>query len=78
MSPLSSSKNTISTRSSHFCSQPRRNAAFGCQSAWSTAKQAFATLSQLRNIDSKRLVMKIMHIEQNALDAITAVTRLPS
>jgi len=25
-------------------------------------KQAFATLSQLRNIDSKRLVKKIVHL----------------
>ena len=33
-------------------------------------KQAFATLSQLRNIDSKRLVMKITHIEQDALEVI--------
>ena len=33
-------------------------------------KQAFATLSQLRNIDSKRLVMKITHIEQDALELI--------
>ena len=33
-------------------------------------KQAFATLSQLRNIDSKRLVMKITHVEQDALEVI--------
>ena len=33
-------------------------------------KQAFATLSQLRNIDSKRLVMKITHVEQVVLDVI--------
>ena len=33
-------------------------------------KHAFATLSQLRNIDSKRLVMKITHVEQQALDLI--------
>ena len=33
-------------------------------------KQAFATLSQLRNIDSKRLVMKLTHVEQDALEVI--------
>ena len=33
-------------------------------------KQAFATLSQLRNIDSKRLVMKITHVEQDVLEVI--------
>ena len=33
-------------------------------------KQAFATLSQLRNIDSKRLVMKISHVERGALEVI--------
>jgi mRNA-degrading endonuclease toxin of MazEF toxin-antitoxin module len=33
-------------------------------------KQAFATLSQLRNIDSKRLVMKITHVEQDTLEVI--------
>ena len=31
---------------------------------------AFATLSQLRNIDSKRLVKKITHVEQHALEVI--------
>src|ERR1700682_4224571 len=30
-------------------------------------KQAFATLSQLRNIDSKRLVKKIVHLDADAL-----------
>jgi mRNA interferase MazF len=33
-------------------------------------KHAFATLSQLRNIDSKRLVRKIAHVEADALDAM--------
>ncbi len=33
-------------------------------------KQAFATLSQLRNIDNKRLVMKITHVEQDAIEVI--------
>ena len=33
-------------------------------------KQAFATLSQLRNIDSKRLVMKITHVKHDALKVI--------
>lgn len=33
-------------------------------------KQAFATLSQLRNIDSKRLVMKITHVEQDVFEVI--------
>ena len=33
-------------------------------------KQAFATLSQLRNIDSKRLVKKIAFVSDDALDAI--------
>ena len=33
-------------------------------------KQAFATLSQLRNIDSKRLVKKIAHVTEDTLDAI--------
>ena len=33
-------------------------------------KQAFATLSQLRNIDSKRLVKKITHVEEEALEVI--------
>jgi mRNA-degrading endonuclease toxin of MazEF toxin-antitoxin module len=33
-------------------------------------KQAFATLSQLRNIDSKRLVKKIFHLDADVLAAI--------
>jgi hypothetical protein len=33
-------------------------------------KQAFATLSQLRNIDSKRLVKKIVHFNADILAAI--------
>src|SRR6202171_3884600 len=33
-------------------------------------KQAFATLSQLRNIDSKRLVKKIIHLDADTLAAI--------
>lgn len=33
-------------------------------------KQAFASLSQLRNIDSKRLIVKIGFVERDALDAI--------
>ena len=33
-------------------------------------KHAFATLSQLRNIDSKRLVKKITFVSDDALDAI--------
>ena len=33
-------------------------------------KLAFAVLSQLRNIDSKRLVVKITHVEQDALETI--------
>ena len=33
-------------------------------------KQAFATLSQLRNIDSKRLVKKIAVVPEDALDVI--------
>jgi mRNA-degrading endonuclease toxin of MazEF toxin-antitoxin module len=33
-------------------------------------KQAFATLSQLRNIDSKRLVKKIAHLDADILAAI--------
>jgi mRNA interferase MazF len=33
-------------------------------------KQAFATLSQLRNIDSKRLVKKIVHLDADTLAAI--------
>ena len=33
-------------------------------------KQAFATLSQLRNIDSKRLVKKIIHLDADILAAI--------
>lgn len=34
------------------------------------SKQAFATLSQLRNIDSKRLVKKISHLDADILAAI--------
>ena len=33
-------------------------------------KEACATLSQLRNIDSKRLVKKLAHVDDNILDAI--------
>ena len=33
-------------------------------------KQAFATLSQLRNIDSKRLIKKITFVAEDALDVI--------
>src|ERR1700683_2503874 len=33
-------------------------------------RQAFATLSQLRNIDSKRLVKKIAHLDADILAAI--------
>ncbi len=33
-------------------------------------RQAFATLSQLRNIDSKRLVKKIIHLDADILAAI--------
>ncbi len=33
-------------------------------------KEACATLSQMRNIDSKRLVKKIAHLDHNILDAI--------
>ena len=33
-------------------------------------KQAFATLSQMRNIDSKRLVKKISHLDADTLAAI--------
>jgi len=33
-------------------------------------RQAFATLSQLRNIDSKRLVKKIVHLDPDILAAI--------
>jgi mRNA interferase MazF len=33
-------------------------------------KRAFATLSQLRNIDSKRLVKKIMHLDADIFIAI--------
>jgi mRNA interferase MazF len=33
-------------------------------------KQAFATLSQVRNIDSKRLVKKIVHLDADILAAI--------
>jgi mRNA interferase MazF len=33
-------------------------------------KQSFATLSQLRNIDSKRLVKKIIHLDPDILGAI--------
>ena len=33
-------------------------------------KQSFATLSQLRNIDSKRLVKKIARVSQRALEII--------
>jgi mRNA interferase MazF len=33
-------------------------------------KQAFATLSQLRNIDSKRLVKKIVHLDGDIVAAI--------
>jgi mRNA interferase MazF len=33
-------------------------------------REAFATLSQLRNIDSKRLVKKIVHLEAEILAAI--------
>jgi|SRR5712671_4644957 len=33
-------------------------------------RKAFATLSQLRNIDSKRLVKKIVHLDAEILDAI--------
>jgi mRNA interferase MazF len=33
-------------------------------------KEACATLSQLRNIDSKRLVKKIARVDDNVLDAI--------
>ncbi len=33
-------------------------------------KEASATLSQLRNIDSKRLVKKIAHLDHNILNAI--------
>jgi len=33
-------------------------------------KHAFATLSQLRNIDSKRLVKKIVHLDADILAAI--------
>ena len=33
-------------------------------------KQAFATLSQLRNIDSKRLVKKIAYVDEDALEVI--------
>jgi hypothetical protein len=33
-------------------------------------KQAFATLSQLRNIDSKRLVKKIAHLHAEILATI--------
>jgi hypothetical protein len=33
-------------------------------------KQAFATLSQLRNIDSKRLVKKVVHVDADILAAI--------
>ena len=33
-------------------------------------KQAFATLSQLRNIDSKRLVKKITFVSEDALEII--------
>jgi mRNA-degrading endonuclease toxin of MazEF toxin-antitoxin module len=33
-------------------------------------KQAFATLSQVRNIDSKRLVKKIVHLDADMLAAI--------
>ena|ERR1700730_8652715 len=33
-------------------------------------EQAFATLSQLRNIDSKRLVKKIVHLDADILAAI--------
>jgi mRNA interferase MazF len=33
-------------------------------------KQSFATLSQLRNIDSKRLVKKIIHLDPDILCAI--------
>ena len=33
-------------------------------------KDAFASLSQLRNIDSKRLVLKITHVEHDVLAAI--------
>jgi hypothetical protein len=32
--------------------------------------QAFATFSQLRNIDSKRLVKKILHLDAHILAAI--------
>jgi mRNA interferase MazF len=33
-------------------------------------KEAYATLSQLRNVDSKRLVKKITHLDVNILEAI--------
>jgi hypothetical protein len=33
-------------------------------------RQAFATLSQLRNIDSKRLVKKLMHLDADIFIAI--------
>lgn len=34
------------------------------------AKQAYATLSQLRNVDSKRLVRRILEIDGDTLEAI--------
>jgi len=37
-------------------------------------KHAFATLSQLRNIDSKRLVKKIVHLDADILAAIKKET----
>jgi mRNA interferase MazF len=37
-------------------------------------KAASASLSQLRNIDSKRLVKKIAHVDKNILDAIKKET----
>jgi hypothetical protein len=37
-------------------------------------RQAFATLSQLRNIDSKRLVKKVVHIDADILAAIKKET----
>ena len=33
-------------------------------------KQAFAALSQIRNVDSKRRVLKIIHVERDALNVI--------